>query len=127
MLTVDDEFDSSFVIKNIDNFNGNDFYISNFQFKPLKPISTATTEPNVVDTETEQFLADVWVGIVLTLMVLSCVCFMCTCFIYHKFQQWKSRGKIWFSYLQIFRVLETVKYIHFISISTVVVHYKNRI
>lgn len=97
MLTVDDNFDTSFVLKNIDNFNGNDFYIPNFPFKPIKPISTATTEPNVVDADYEQFLADVWVGIVLTLMVLSCVCFMCTCLIYHKFQQWKSRGKIWYS------------------------------
>ncbi|KAL1491013.1 hypothetical protein ABEB36_011674 [Hypothenemus hampei] len=39
----------------------------------------------------EQFLADVWVGIVLTLMVLSCICFMCSCLIYHKFQEWKHR------------------------------------
>lgn len=39
--------------------------------------------------EYEQFLADVWVGIVLTLMVLSCVCCMCSCLLYHKFQQWK--------------------------------------
>ncbi|XP_017786464.1 PREDICTED: uncharacterized protein LOC108569428 [Nicrophorus vespilloides] len=41
------------------------------------------------DPEYEQFLADVWVGIVLTLMVLSCVCCMCSCLLYHKFQQWK--------------------------------------
>lgn len=43
------------------------------------------------DPAYEQFLADVWVGIVLTLMVLSCVCFMCSCLIYHKFQEWKQR------------------------------------
>lgn len=50
------------------------------------------SELNVVSSEEyEQFLADVWVGIVLTLMVLSCVCFMCSCLIYHKFQQWKNR------------------------------------
>lgn len=40
----------------------------------------------------EQFLADVWIGIVLTLMVLSCVCCMCSCLLYHKFQQWKRNG-----------------------------------
>lgn len=55
------------------------------------------TIPEVVRTETdpeyEQFLADVWVGIVLTLMVLSCVCCMCSCLLYHKFQQWKRSGK----------------------------------
>lgn len=42
-----------------------------------------------IDPEYEQFLADVWVGIVLTLMVLCCVCCMCSCLLYHKFQQWK--------------------------------------
>ncbi|XP_046467003.1 uncharacterized protein [Neodiprion pinetum] len=41
------------------------------------------------ETEYEQFLADVWIGVVLTLMVLSCVCCMCSCLLYHKFQQWK--------------------------------------
>lgn len=46
------------------------------------------------DPAYEQFLADVWVGIVLTLMVLSCVCFMCSCLIYHKFQEWKQRGNL---------------------------------
>lgn len=51
----------------------------------------------VPDTETryreqeqyERFLADVWVGVVLTLMVLSCVCCVCSCLLYHRFQQWK--------------------------------------
>lgn len=57
--------------------------------------STSTVDVNVLnDSNYEQFLADIWVGIVLTLMVLSCVCFMCTCLIYHKFQQWKIRGKL---------------------------------
>lgn len=58
------------------------------------------TIPEVVRTESdqeyEQFLADVWVGIVLTLMVLSCVCCMCSCLLYHKFQQWKRSGKLIF-------------------------------
>ncbi|XP_015588155.1 protein commissureless 2 homolog [Cephus cinctus] len=43
----------------------------------------------MTEAEYEQFLADVWVGVVLTLMVLSCVCCMCSCLLYHKFQQWK--------------------------------------
>lgn len=47
----------------------------------------------VADPDYEQFLADVWVGIVLTLMVLSCVCCMCSCLLYHKFQQWKRSGE----------------------------------
>lgn len=48
---------------------------------------------NMSNEEYEQFLADLWVGIILTLMVLSCVCCMCSCLLYHKFQQWKSNGK----------------------------------
>lgn len=56
--------------------------------------SAAAVDVNLLgDANYEQFLADIWVGIVLTLMVLSCVCFMCSCLIYHKFQQWKSRGE----------------------------------
>jgi hypothetical protein len=55
----------------------------------------------VPDTETryreqeqyERFLADVWVGVVLTLMVLSCVCCVCSCLLYHRFQQWKRNGE----------------------------------
>lgn len=41
----------------------------------------------------DRFLADVWVGIVLTLMVLSCVCCVCSCLLYHRFQQWKRSGE----------------------------------
>lgn len=39
--------------------------------------------------EYERFLADVWVGVVLTLLVLSCVCCVCSCLLYHRFQLWK--------------------------------------
>ncbi|XP_048507679.1 uncharacterized protein LOC105686764 [Athalia rosae] len=47
------------------------------------------TQREMSEAEYEQFLADVWVGVVLTLMVLSCICCMCSCLLYHKFQQWK--------------------------------------
>jgi len=46
-----------------------------------------------VESEKEILLTDVWVGVVLSLMVLSCVCCVCSCFIYHKFQQWKHAGE----------------------------------
>lgn len=68
------------------NFRRNiSFYIKEFDDDVL---AKDTTEP-----EYEQFLADVWVGIVLTLMVLSCICCMCSCLLYHKFQQWKRSGE----------------------------------
>lgn len=54
----------------------------------------ATGTPSAQEAEQyEQLLADVWVGVVLTLMVLSCVCCMCSCLLYHKFQQWKRSGE----------------------------------
>lgn len=55
---------------------------------------TASTGTSTQEAEQyEQLLADVWVGVVLTLMVLSCVCCMCSCLLYHKFQQWKRSGE----------------------------------
>lgn len=42
----------------------------------------------------DQFLADVWVGVVLTLMVFSCLCCMCSCMLYHRFQEWKRGGNV---------------------------------
>lgn len=93
MLTTDDDFDLKFAIQTPESYNRNDFNITKFLLKPLQPLPNGSAELNIVDPEYEQFLADIWVGIVLTLMVLSCVCFMCTCLIYHKFQQWKSRGE----------------------------------
>ncbi|XP_067002446.1 protein commissureless 2 homolog [Anabrus simplex] len=41
--------------------------------------------------EYEYFMADLWVGVVLTLLVLSCVCCVGSCLLYHKLQQWKQR------------------------------------
>lgn len=60
----------------------------------INDVFTAEVDPNY-----EQFLADVWVGIILTLIVLSCVCCMCSCLLYHKFQQWKRASKLNFSLL----------------------------
>ncbi|XP_059477768.1 uncharacterized protein LOC132198046 [Neocloeon triangulifer] len=40
-------------------------------------------------SEYDRFMADVWVGVVLTLMVFSCLCCMCSCMLYHRFQEWK--------------------------------------
>ncbi|CAG9767643.1 unnamed protein product [Ceutorhynchus assimilis] len=68
--------------------NAIDFNISDLVFQVSKDDTEVTA---LSDPVYEQFLADVWVGIVLTLMVLSCVCFMCSCLIYHKFHECKQR------------------------------------
>lgn len=41
----------------------------------------------------EKLIADVWVGIVLAFMVLTCASCMCICLMYHRYQLWKRRGK----------------------------------
>jgi Commissureless len=45
------------------------------------------------DPEYHRFISDIWVGIVLTLMILSTVFCLCSCFLYHKFRQWKQNGR----------------------------------
>lgn len=45
------------------------------------------------DDEYNRFIGDVWVGIILTLMIISSIFCMCACFLYHKFRQWKRSGK----------------------------------
>lgn len=93
MLSTGEDFDLKFPIQSTDVFKRNNLNLTTYLLKPLRPLPNDSDDLNIVDPEYEQFLADVWVGIVLTLMVLSCVCFMCTCLIYHKFQQWKTRGE----------------------------------
>ncbi|CAH1109670.1 unnamed protein product [Psylliodes chrysocephalus] len=87
MLTLDDDFELKLPPKLRDELNSVEFNFTKIFIEQ----SEEGAKLNVPDQEYEQFLADVWVGIVLTLMVLSCVCFMCSCLIYHKFQQWKTR------------------------------------
>lgn len=45
------------------------------------------------DAEYDRFIGDVWVGILLTLMIVSSIFCMCACFLYHKFLQWKTSRK----------------------------------
>ncbi|CAH0558302.1 unnamed protein product [Brassicogethes aeneus] len=86
MIEMDDGLMLTFRPAQVD-FDAIDFNNTNILIAPAGDTAVSA----VTDPEYEQFLADVWVGIVLTLMVLSCVCFMCSCLIYHKFQQWKAR------------------------------------
>lgn len=62
------------------------------------PVGSGRSEGGVPlpPNEYDQFLADVWVGVVLTLMVFSCLCCMCSCMLYHRFQEWKRGGKYYF-------------------------------
>lgn len=40
--------------------------------------------------EYDKFMNEIWIGIVLTLIVISMVFCICSCFLYHQFRQWKN-------------------------------------
>lgn len=61
----------------------------NYSYTITKALDPVSAELEQYD----QFITDVWVGIVLTLVVVSCVICMCSCLLYHKFQQWKRSSK----------------------------------
>ncbi|TDG49605.1 hypothetical protein AWZ03_003843 [Drosophila navojoa] len=35
-------------------------------------------------------VSDIWIGVILTLLIVFVIFFICACFLYHKFQQWKN-------------------------------------
>lgn len=55
--------------------------------KVIESISTMT------EAEYRQLINDIWIGIILSLIVISFLVCFCSCFIYHKFQLWKRHCK----------------------------------
>ncbi|XP_073995070.1 protein commissureless 2 homolog isoform X2 [Rhodnius prolixus] len=55
-------------------------------------IRNHTVHVSETDDDYERLVSDVWVGIVLILMILSCIGCVCSCLLYHKFQQWKHHS-----------------------------------
>lgn len=51
-----------------------------------------TPHISVAGTEVEysRYISDIWIGVILTLLIVSIIFFICSCFLYHKFQQWKN-------------------------------------
>lgn len=45
------------------------------------------------ETEIPLVVSDIWIGVILTLLIVSVLFFICSCFLYHKFQQWKNSCK----------------------------------
>uniref|UniRef100_A0A182PKW2 Uncharacterized protein n=1 Tax=Anopheles epiroticus TaxID=199890 RepID=A0A182PKW2_9DIPT len=82
----------------IDYSNGSSDYgllnsLQSFANRGRDGLGVAGTE-QMLDPTYERFIGDVWVGIVLTLMILSSIFCMCSCFLYHKFRQWQRNGKL---------------------------------
>ncbi|KAH1024064.1 hypothetical protein HUJ05_003624 [Dendroctonus ponderosae] len=92
VIDLRSEMDLDIATAELESFSATPIKSVDFNISDLSifEISENTGVRPLSDPVYEQFLADVWVGIVLTLMVLSCVCFMCSCLIYHKFQEWKN-------------------------------------
>jgi len=44
-------------------------------------------------SEYDNLVADIWIGVLLSAILLSSVCCLCACLVYHKFQKWKQLGK----------------------------------
>ncbi|XP_054256923.1 protein commissureless 2 homolog isoform X1 [Macrosteles quadrilineatus] len=65
--------------------------IVSLNFAPVNEESSVSVETTSND-EYDRFLSDLWVGILLTFMVLSCIVCLCTCFLVHAFRQWQQRG-----------------------------------
>ncbi|XP_075159657.1 comm3 isoform X1 [Haematobia irritans] len=42
------------------------------------------------EAEYSRVVSDIWIGVILTLLIVSVIFFICVCFLYHKFQQWKN-------------------------------------
>lgn len=63
------------------------------------PIAAARAPPpshGMSDVEYSRVVSDIWIGVILTLLVISVVFFICSCFLYHKFQEWKNSCKFLF-------------------------------
>ncbi|EAT41069.1 AAEL007250-PA [Aedes aegypti] len=74
-------------------YNASDFNLlsslQNFAGRAGPVGFSADGSEQLLDPTYERFIGDVWVGIVLTLMILSSIFCMCSCFLYHKFRQWQ--------------------------------------
>lgn len=62
------------------------------------PLATSqVTQHHVIhphhETEIPAVVSDIWIGVILTLLIVSVIFFICSCFLYHKFQQWKNSCK----------------------------------
>lgn len=55
--------------------------------------TVATGHHGMSQNEYTRAISDIWVGVVLTLLILSTIFFICSCFLYHKFQKWKHSCK----------------------------------
>lgn len=56
-------------------------------------ISPGYNRHGMTDAEYDRFVSDMWIGIVLTMLMVFIVFALCFWYMYHKFQQWKRSCK----------------------------------
>lgn len=56
----------------------------------INTADSGVTVTDHADVEYSRYISDIWIGVILTLLIVSIIFFICSCFLYHKFQQWKN-------------------------------------
>lgn len=81
---------SSGVSHNMDLLR-NHIVIDSSDFGTAATTSVAAAAANELQQQLEydKFMNEIWIGIVLTLIIISMVFCICSCFLYHQFRQWK--------------------------------------
>lgn len=57
---------------------------------PLRHIPHGSRIYTGEDEDFAHVVSDIWIGVILTLLIVFVIFFICACFLYHKFQQWKN-------------------------------------
>lgn len=47
----------------------------------------------MTEEEYRTLINDIWIGVILTLIIVSFIICLCSCFVYHKFEMWKLNCK----------------------------------
>uniref|UniRef100_A0A1A9WEL2 Uncharacterized protein n=1 Tax=Glossina brevipalpis TaxID=37001 RepID=A0A1A9WEL2_9MUSC len=55
---------------------------------------THVTHTYIDEVEYSRVVSDIWVGVILTLLIVSVIFLICAGFLYHKFQKWKNSYEI---------------------------------
>lgn len=70
--------------------------LKRFAFGGTSDTPTHHHTHGMTDEEYNRFVSDMWIGIVLTLLMVFIVFALCFWYMYHKFQQWKRSCKFFF-------------------------------
>ena len=70
----------------------------NLEFTPHKLVMDSRSYNTAMDElqkqlDYDKFMNEVWIGVVLTLILISMIFCFCSCFLYHQFRMWKRNCK----------------------------------